>query len=196
MARSRAPSGRVGGGAGGEHQPQHAGHRRGGLAARAHAFGPGDALDHHGEPGWRRSSAAGEQMRGADRRERDADRADREARIGQRTTYMAMVSGSAASGSRPKERHQASYCRQAARRPAVPSPRARVAARRASRSASCRVSGRRSAAGARSRRRPGGEGRGPALAGMLPGRGSPRPVSAGSSAGGGISGSESAITPD
>jgi hypothetical protein len=59
--------------------------------------------------------ATGEQMGGADCRQRDPDRADRKAGIGEAATCMAMVSGSAASGSRPKERHQVSYCRQAVR---------------------------------------------------------------------------------
>ena len=40
---------RVGGGAAGQHQAQHAGHRGGGLAARPDALRPGDALHHHGE---------------------------------------------------------------------------------------------------------------------------------------------------
>ena len=93
----------------GQHQAQHAGHRRGGLAARADALRPGDALDHHGEAGVAQvEGEAGQQMRGADRGEVHADRADGKATVAgepssaQRTTYMAMVSGSAASGSRPR----------------------------------------------------------------------------------------------
>ena len=83
MARSRAPSGVSGGGAGGQHQAQHAGHRGGGLAARPDALRPGDALDHHGEARVAQvERAAGEQMGGADRREMHADRADGEALIG------------------------------------------------------------------------------------------------------------------
>ena len=73
----------VGGGAAGQHQAQHAGHRRGGLAARADALRAGDAFDHHGEARVAQvERQAGEQVGGADRREMHADRADGEALIG------------------------------------------------------------------------------------------------------------------
>ena len=74
---------RVGGGAASNHQAQHAGHRGGGLAARPHAFRPGDAFHHHGEARVAQvERQPGEQVRGADRREMHADRADGEALIG------------------------------------------------------------------------------------------------------------------
>jgi hypothetical protein len=73
---------RVGRGAGGEHQAQHAGHRGAGLAARPDALRPCDPLDDHGQARVAQvERAAGQQMGGADRREMHADRADGKATV-------------------------------------------------------------------------------------------------------------------
>jgi hypothetical protein len=71
---------------------------------------------------------AGKQMRGANGGEVYSQRTDGKPGIGTVTTYIAMVSGSAASGSRPIAWHHAAKAPQAARLARrVPSPRARVA---------------------------------------------------------------------
>ena len=100
----------------GQHQPQHAGHGGGGLAARPDAFGPRDPFDHHGEARVAQvEREAGEQMGGADRGEMHADRADGEALIGAADHVHGDGVGIGGERFAAEARHQVSKLRQAER---------------------------------------------------------------------------------
>ena len=86
------------------------------LFRPASAAGAGDALDHHGEALVAQVERhAGQQMGGADRARSIRMVATAQPALAGRATYMAMVSGSAASGRGTRSRQQASKPRQAHR---------------------------------------------------------------------------------